>query len=173
MNKFTVRFINLIAVISILFTYNSLLENRQLKTQLNHSQNSNNILLETQSSMLTSLESNLESVIVDNGVETIAIADEVVPAGISETVYKDGSYSGSAAGFGGTVSVEVIISNGQIYSVIVTSASGEDEAYLTMAEEIIPNIISTQSPEIDTISGATFSSTGIKNAVIEALKDAK
>ena len=54
----------------------------------------------------------------------------------------------------------------------VTSAEKEDSAYLAMAEDIIPNIIEAQSAEVDTISGATFSSTGIKNAAEQALEQA-
>ena len=45
-------------------------------------------------------------------------------------------------------------------------------AYLSMAEDIIPTIIDAQSADVDTISGATFSSTGIKNAVAQALEEA-
>lgn len=41
-----------------------------------------------------------------------------------------------------------------------------------MAKDIIPEIIEAQSADIDTISGATFSSTGIKNASQEALEKA-
>ena len=41
-----------------------------------------------------------------------------------------------------------------------------------MAEEIIPAIIEAQSADVDTISGATFSSTGIKDAVAQALEKA-
>jgi uncharacterized protein with FMN-binding domain len=41
-----------------------------------------------------------------------------------------------------------------------------------MAQDIIPTIIEHQSADVDTISGATFSSTGIKNAVQEALHKA-
>ena len=54
----------------------------------------------------------------------------------------------------------------------ITSAENEDGAYLTMAEEIIPAIIEAQSADVDTISGATFSSTGIKDAVAQALEKA-
>ena len=42
-----------------------------------------------------------------------------------------------------------------------------------MAEDIIPKIMDAQSTEVDTISGATFSSTGIRDAVSEALKQAE
>ena len=69
-------------------------------------------------------------------------------------------------------SVEVTVKDGKIEAVEVTSAEKEDSAYLAMAEDIIPKIIEAQSAEVDTISGATFSSTGIKNAAEQALEQA-
>ena len=86
--------------------------------------------------------------------------------------YKDGTYTGEADGFGGMVAVEVTVKDGKIEAVEVTSAEKEDGAYLAMAEDIIPKIIEAQSSEVDTISGATFSSTGIKNAAEHALEQA-
>ena len=65
------------------------------------------------------------------------------------------------------------VKDGKIEAVEVTSAEKEDSAYLTMAEDIIPKIIETQSAEVDTISGATFSSTGIRNAAQEAIEKAE
>ena len=64
------------------------------------------------------------------------------------------------------------VKDGKIEAVEVTSAEKEDGAYLAMAEDIIPKIIEAQSAEVDTISGATFSSTGIKNASEQALEQA-
>ena len=64
------------------------------------------------------------------------------------------------------------VKDGKIEVVEVTSAEKEDSAYLAMAEDIIPKIIEAQSAEVDTISGATFSSTGIKNAAEQALEQA-
>ena len=90
----------------------------------------------------------------------------------TEVAYKDGTYTGEAQGFGGPVDVEVIIENGKISEINITSAEKEDGAYLSMAEDIIPTIIEAQSADVDTISGATFSSTGIKEAVTQALEEA-
>ena len=86
--------------------------------------------------------------------------------------YKDGTYTGEADGFGGTVKVEVIVKKQKIEEVNIVSADGEDGSYLTMAKDIIPKILDAQSAEVDTISGATFSSTGIKNATKQALEKA-
>ena len=65
------------------------------------------------------------------------------------------------------------LSGDEITSINVTSAPGEDSAYLSQAESVIDSIISTQSTDVDTVSGATFSSTGILNAVDEALGKAE
>ena len=83
--------------------------------------------------------------------------------------WKDGTYEGEGQGFGGKVVVEVTIENGEITCIEVKEAQKEDSAYLEMAKDIIEDIVDAQSADVDTISGATFSSTGIREAVIQAL----
>lgn len=97
---------------------------------------------------------------------------ETQSAESDDSNYKDGTYQGEAEGFGGTVAVEVKIEKGKITAVEIVSAQKEDGVYLSMAKDIIPKIIEAQSADVDTISGATFSSTGIKNASQEALEKA-
>ena len=89
----------------------------------------------------------------------------------SENVYRDGT--GSAQGFGGAITVQVTLANDEITDIQVTSAPGEDSAYLSQGEGVISSIISAQSTDVDTVSGATFSSTGIINAVVDALGKAE
>lgn len=91
----------------------------------------------------------------------------------SENVYKDGTYTGSAQGFGAAITVQVTLANDEITDIQVTSAPGEDSAYLSQGEGVISSIISAQSTDVDTVSGATFSSTGIINAVVDALGKAE
>ena len=91
----------------------------------------------------------------------------------SENVYRDGTYTGSAQGFGGAITVQVTLANDEITDIQVTSAPGEDSAYLSQGEGVISSIISAQSTDVDTVSGATFSSTGIINAVVDALGKAE
>ena len=81
--------------------------------------------------------------------------------------YPDGRWEG------GMITVLGTVENGTISEIEITSADGEDKAYLSMAEDIIPKIIEAQSADVDTVSGATFSSTGIRDAVSEALKQAE
>ncbi len=92
--------------------------------------------------------------------------------GENKTGYADGTYAGEAEGFGGLIQVEVTVAEGAITEINIVSAKQEDTAYLNMAKKIVDQIVEKQTTEIDTISGATYSSTGIKNAVIQALEKA-
>ena len=86
--------------------------------------------------------------------------------------YTDGIYYGSATGFGGTITVAVTIEDGVITSIEIVSAPGETESYFSQALAVIDAILSAQSPNVDAVSGATYSSNGIINAVKDALSQA-
>jgi len=81
----------------------------------------------------------------------------------------DGAFTGSAQGYGGTVTTQVVIENGYISSVEVIDHAGETEAYFSQAEGLAEKIVSAQGTNVDAVSGATFSSAGIINGVNEAL----
>ena len=83
--------------------------------------------------------------------------------------FTDGAYSGYAYGYKGKTYVDVIISNGNISYISVTSTSDDMEFFQKAEENIINGIIGTQSFDIPTVSGATFSSNAIINAVKNAL----
>ena len=97
---------------------------------------------------------------------------EVLSAENGNEDYEDGSYEGSGVGFGGEIRVEVLIEDGEITEINILEANAEDDAYLTTAESILDDILKAQSADVDTISGATFSSTGIRDAVSDALEQA-
>lgn len=85
--------------------------------------------------------------------------------------YKDGTYYGSGTGFGGPLKVMVEISGGKIASIqIVENSDGSD--YISKAVSLIDSIIAKQSTNVDTVSGATYSSVGIIQAVRDALSQA-
>lgn len=85
--------------------------------------------------------------------------------------YKDGTYYGSGTGFGGPLKVMVEISGGKIASIqIVENSDGSD--YISKAASLIDSIIAIQSTNVDTVSGATYSSVGIIQAVRDALSQA-
>lgn len=144
MKDFLIRSFCLAAVILILAGYNQVLKDRSKDEEITK--------LEAQ---VTKLQQEKEKTVDIKGT------------------YPDGRWEGGAKGFGGMITVLVTVENGTISEIEITSADGEDKAYLCMAEDIIPKIIEAQSADVDTVSGATFSSTGIRDAVSEALKQAE
>ena len=92
--------------------------------------------------------------------------------------YKDGTYTGSAKGHDSTVpvTVTVTVENGNISRIDVTKQN-ETEGYWAKAIAIIEKLLGLGNDsdvnDVKTISGATQSSTAIKEAVQNALKNAE
>lgn len=92
----------------------------------------------------------------------------------SSQKYKDGTYQGSGTGFrGGTTIVELTISNGKITDITTISSEDTPDFYERAFSDEADKIISSQSTDIDTVSGATYSSEGIISAVKDALSKAE
>lgn len=179
--NFIMRILCLVLILAAVAGYNSMQEK---DTQTQESQQITELtkrvekLEEQQKEMLSALEEaakNQEAAQAeakDKSKETDS-AESEEGSDDSENVYKDGTYTGSAQGFGGAITVQVTLVNDEITDIQVTGAPGEDSAYLSQAEGVISSIISAQSTDVDTVSGATFSSTGIINAVVDALGKAE
>lgn len=86
---------------------------------------------------------------------------------------KDGVYTGSADAFGPNLTVDVTVENGKVSSVEVVSHNERNSRYYAAPMQMIPEeIVQNQSVNVDIVSGATFTSVGIKNAVLDALSGA-
>lgn len=85
--------------------------------------------------------------------------------------YRDGTYYGTGKGFAGTMKVKVDIAGGKIASISIVSTKDGD-SYVKSASSLIDTIVEKQSTNVDTVSGATFSSRGIISAVRSALSQA-
>lgn len=93
-----------------------------------------------------------------------------VATGIAANL-SDGVYTGNGTGFRGEITVSVEVSNELITNITIDS-SQDDRSYINRASSYIINeIISTQSSDIDAVSGATYSSNGIIEAVNSALNN--
>lgn len=74
-------------------------------------------------------------------------------------------------GYEGTITVSVTVENGVVAKIDILKNNDTPE-YFEHARLITDQIIGQQSLDVDAISGATFSSAGIKNAVANALESA-
>ena len=82
---------------------------------------------------------------------------------------EDGVYEGTGTGFRGTTKVKVTVSNGKITDIELVSKQDDDRFFDSAWNGVIDAIISGQSTDVSTVSGATFSSRGIIEAVSSAL----
>jgi len=86
--------------------------------------------------------------------------------------WKDGTWRGSGFGYRGNVTVDVTVADGAITAVDVVS-SWDDGRYFNAAKSgVIAAILAGQTTDVDAVSGASFSSWGIMDAVQNALDQA-
>lgn len=90
---------------------------------------------------------------------------------MNNATFKDGTYIGVGEGYKGDIKVSVVIKNGKIYKINILSTE-DDEQFFSKARKLTSSIITKQTADVDTISGATFSSNGIIEAVSNALQKA-
>ncbi len=99
------------------------------------------------------------------------IAEISLSSIVEDADYADGIYYGSGTGYRGTITVAVTIEDGIIIAIDVVSTE-DDEPYFTNASTLLNQIITTQSTNVDTVTGATYSSVGLIEAVRNALSQA-
>lgn len=86
-----------------------------------------------------------------------------------ESGLKDGTYEGSAYGFGDLITVSVTLKGGKMTDISVLSHDGEDKPYYNQAVSVLAEMLDAQSTEVDTVSGATLTADGLIDAVADAL----
>lgn len=90
------------------------------------------------------------------------------------TALKDGSYTSKATpGMFGTITATVTVSGGKITE--IAQENEMETRYIgvtAMDDVLITEIIAKQDVHVDTVSGATASSNGLRNAVLDACQQA-
>ena len=99
-------------------------------------------------------------------------AGQVVSAEASTptTRYADGVYTGSGTGFRGVISAQVTVESGRITDVTILSSKDDSDFFQRAQSGVIPAILQAQSVNVSAVSGATYSSRGILEAVADALQ---
>ncbi len=69
--------------------------------------------------------------------------------------------------------VKMTVKGGKITKITVVSAKEETPKYFNQAKALLKNVIAQQNPEVDAISGATLSSNGLLEAIMDAYNKAK
>ncbi|MGN1390162.1 MAG: FMN-binding protein, partial [Bulleidia sp.] len=99
-----------------------------------------------------------------------AALDQASGSSPSSGAIADGTYTGTAHGSKSEITVQVTVKDSAITDIAVTDEA--DSPYISDAafNAIPQRIIDAQSVAIDNVTGATLTSTGIRNAVDAALK---
>ena len=130
---------------------------------------------DTSSAAITEAVSAAPSASVSENTSASADSGSTAQSGsvatFSGAALNDGTYEGSASGYSGTTTVSVTVSGGQVTAIEVVSESDSPQ-FFSRAEAVLDEIISGQTLEVDTVSSATFSSSGLINATYNALQQA-
>lgn len=100
--------------------------------------------------------------------QTAYLEEEEVPE-IELADLPDGTFVGSAPGLNDEVVVEVTIEDGRIVAIEILDHDDTPDYFEQAKNELVDVIKEEQSVKIDTVSGATSSSRGIIDAVMNAL----
>ncbi len=195
--NFYMRVLCLVVIIGAVLFYNSRTQEKEYQTQNEELTKRVDALEKQQQEILTALQENFdaqekakaesekqkaeaaksaENADSAENTDSAENADNTETATSTDTadpVYKDGTYTGDGQGFGGNIQVQITIADDTLTDIQVVSAEKEDSAYLSQGKAVIDRILEAQSTDVDTVSGATFSSTGILMAVEDALGKAE
>ena len=86
--------------------------------------------------------------------------------------WEDGTYEGTGTGFRGEMTVSVTILEGIITDIQIESTNDDSKYIDRAANQIISDMIVGQTADVDSVSGATYSSNGLIEAVSNALSNA-
>lgn len=85
----------------------------------------------------------------------------------------DGYYEGTGNGFAGPVKLFIEIKDKSIIGIYIVKTSDDAGVFNRAKEGVTASILEKQSTDVDTVSGATYSSRGIIEAVSNAMEAAK
>lgn len=145
--NFVLRALNLLLILGVLWQYQSVATTRAAAVDARKQEIAE---VEAYNASILQAESEQEEAEAEDGL-------------------KDGTYEGSAYGFGDLITVSVTIENGQMTGISVINADGEDKPYYEQARSVLNEMLTAQSTEVDTVSGATLTADGLIGAVADAL----
>ncbi len=90
----------------------------------------------------------------------------------SASLYMPGIYTGSARGYGGRIEVTVKVDENRILAIAAIGDSETEGVGKVALEKLPALIVEANSTDIDGVSGATYSSQGLFEAVNDALAQA-
>lgn len=101
-----------------------------------------------------------------------AARGEAAPAPAGPLSFTAGTYTGTATGYNGPVSLKVTFSDSAVTAVEIESEAETGHVGTPAYDIMFPDIIAANGSGVDAVSGATFTSRAIKEAVNDAAQQA-
>ncbi len=114
-----------------------------------------------------------EKTTVTTAKQTAASTTSTTTTTARARIYKDGTFSASAYGYDGEITVHVTVQDDKITEITAETDESDDTYFYDAKSAVIPAILRSQTAEVDACTGATYSSNGIMTAVRAALESAK
>lgn len=92
---------------------------------------------------------------------------------VKENVYKDGTYTTTARGYGGEFEVETTLKDDKIVDIVAKEHNETPSIGGVAIEQMIANMKEKNSYDVDVVTGATKTSQGLIEAVKQAVEKAK
>lgn len=106
--------------------------------------------------------------------KVVLVLASLALASAAHAAYKDGTYEGEGDGLHGKVTVSVDVKDGKIAAIKVLKHTDTEMIIQAPIDNMIPEIIKKNgTKDVESVSGATNSSRGIKQGVENALAKAK
>ncbi len=102
-------------------------------------------------------------------VVTVIVILIALPRGNGEVIVVDQTYSATAEGFAGEMTVTIGVADGEIVSVSVDHSDTPDYAKPAI-DELTDQLIARQEADLDVVSGATGTSRGFIEAARQAVE---
>ena len=118
---------------------------------------------------VTALTILISSIGMKTSIGKVDSEESNMPYTEKQQAYEDGIHSGEGQGSRGSIHVTVEVENGEIIKIQMNDYL-DDRQYMDQVEkQLLPSVIQMQSAEIDSVSGATYSSEGVLEAIKSAL----
>ncbi|MTI71931.1 MAG: FMN-binding protein [Firmicutes bacterium] len=103
----------------------------------------------------------------------IFISTSITFCAKDRVLYKKGSYKGTGQGHHGKIKVKVITNKYKIKDIVITDQQEMPGLSDIVYEKIPKRVIDANSADVNVVSGASFTSKGLLEAIKEALSKAK
>lgn len=104
---------------------------------------------------------------------TLVLATSLVSCGTKPIIYKEGTYEGNAEGHIGPIKVQVVTDQYEIKKIVILEQQETPVIAEIVYEKIPPKVIKANSPEVEVVAGATYTSNGLIKAIKDGLNKAK